>query len=163
MRNTRNQSPMKKKPPEVLGQKYPFSKKNNTEAIITFLENHASRVSCELGNWRLSLFPAEDVRECERLTRVRLNWLGTVLDSPDYSYRAAMPRARASFPHPFDDPVLTPPLPLLLLFLFRWIRTHTYEWRIRDLRAVNMRMRCTKEISAYWKLSNFRRSLPRKN
>lgn len=43
----------------------------------------------------------------ERLTRT-LNWLGTVLDSPDYSYRAAMPRARAPFSHPSDDPVRTP-------------------------------------------------------
>lgn len=48
-----------------------------------------------------------------------LNRCGTVLDSPDYSYRAAMPRARASFPHPSLPRPSTSPFLFLVLFLFR--------------------------------------------
>lgn len=99
---------------------------------LTFPENCASqRVRREHGNLcPLSTSLPVDRREGVAFVRARglcarLNWLGTVLDSPDYSYRAAMPRARAPFPHPSDDPVSTPPSPLFILFLFRLIRTHT--------------------------------------
>lgn len=99
---------------------------------LTFSENRASRrARREHGNWcPLSTSLPAGRREGVAFARARglcarLNWLGTVLDSPDYSYRAAMPRARAPFPHPSDDPVPTPPSPLLVLFLFRLIRTHT--------------------------------------
>lgn len=125
-----------------------FSQESNTEMIITFAENRASRLGCEQRNWCLPLFPAEGIRTRERLTRVRLNWLGTVLDSPDYSYRAAMPRARASFPHPSDDPVLAPPFPLLLLFLFCRIRTHAHAQTAHTRLITNRARADTRECIA---------------
>lgn len=136
--------------------------------IITFAENHTSRVGCEYGNWCLPSFPAEGVRKRERLTRVRLNWLGTVLDSPDYSYRAAMPRARASFPHPSDDPVSTPPLPLLLLFLFRRIRTHTRAQTAHTRLITNRARADTREFiarnrCAHAKIVKFPKNFPEKS
>lgn len=99
----------------------------------TFSKNRASRMARrEHGNWcplstSLPAGRGEEVARARGLC-ARLNWLGTVLDIPDYSYRAAMPRARAPFPHPSDHPVPTPPSPLLVLFLFRLIRTHTRAW-----------------------------------
>lgn len=78
------------------------------------------------------LISGGSVRAREKLTRT-LNWLGTVLDSPDYSYRAAMPRARAPFPHPSVDPVHTPSC--LLSSSSVLLRTHTREQRVTRLGA----------------------------
>lgn len=97
---------------------------------LTLPENRAwRRARRKHGNW-CPLSTSLPVGRGKGVVRARglcarLNWLGTVLDSPDYSYRAAMPRARAPFPHSSDDPVSTPPSPLFVLFLFRLIRTHT--------------------------------------
>lgn len=82
-------------------------------------------------------FPAQGKAGRPRAREARLNWLGTVLDSPDYSYRAAMPRARAPFPHPTDAPFvsLARSLPLPS---HAYTRTSgactTYEARARALR-----------------------------
>lgn len=107
----------------------------------TFSKNRTSRMARrEHGNW-CPLSTSLPAGRGEEVARARglcacLNWLGTVLDIPDYSYRAAMPRARAPFPHSSDDPVPTPPSPLLVLFLFRLIRTHTRA-RTAHTRLIN--------------------------
>jgi len=133
---------------------------------LTFPENRVSqRARREHGNWcPLSTSLPAGRRERVTFARARglcarLNWLGTVLDSPDYSYRAAMPRARAPFPHSSDDPVPTPPSLLLVLFLFRLIRTHTRAWTAHTRlisRSLCAGMRIYKNYDFYGKfLTNF--------